>query len=349
MGMLLRHRLMWLFAIVGVATAVLTARVPKQPALAAPPQLRTAVDQAYEKFKGNTDGQNADYIPALAKVPSHLFGISIVTVDGTKVEAGDTRVPFAIESVSKVFTAALVAEQQGSSVLEEKIGVDATGLPFNSVAAMEINQRKRTVNPLVNAGAMATASLVRPKGDFAAKWTAIFDNMSAFAGRTLDVNEEVYTSEAATNQHNQGIAMLLLSYNRMYDDPVKTCDVYTRQCSVNVTASDLAVMAATLANGGVNPVTSRRVVKPEVASHMLAVMATAGLYENTGNWLWDVGLPGKSGVGGGIIAVVPGKMGIGTFAPPLDGAGNSVKGQLAVQFLSETLKLNLFSSTPAPK
>lgn len=336
--------------LVVAATAILGILVAAQsPGRLSEAAIRTAVDEAHAKFRGNSDGKNADYIPALAKVPSNLYGITVVTVDGQVFEAGDTTVPFAIESVSKVFTAALVAEQQGVAVLEEKVGVDATGLPFNSVAAIELNQRKRTVNPLVNAGAMASVSLVQPKGDFDAKWKAILGNMSAFAGRTLSVNEEVYTSEAATNQHNQGIAVLLQSYEHMYDDPIKTCDVYTRQCSVNVTAKDLAVMAATFANGGTNPVTGAKVVSPEVTRHILAVMSTAGLYETTGEWLWAVGLPGKSGVGGGIIAVAPGRMGIATFAPPLDAAGNSVKGQLAVRYLSETLGLNLFASTPAVK
>ena len=305
-------------------------------------EIQKAVTDATDRFKANADGKNADYIPALAQVPTTLFGVVVVTVDGQTFQAGDTDVPFAIESISKVFTAALVAEQQGVEVLRQKVGVDATGLPFNSVSAIELNPRVRTVNPLVNAGAMATASLVQPMGDFDAKWRSILANMSAFAGRPLDVNEPVYASETATNQHNQAIAVLLASYGHLYDDPLKTCDVYTRQCSVNVTARDLATMAATLANGGVNPKTKARVVGIDVTQHLLAVMATAGLYDTTGDWLWAVGLPGKSGVGGGIIAVVPGKMGIATFAPPLDDAGNSVKGQLAVQYLSDTLGLNLF-------
>ncbi len=333
-----RARVSAILATIALA-ATLAAQTSTRPSNG---EIQKAVTEAHQRFRGNTDGKNADYIPALAKVPSNLFGVAVVTVDGTTIEAGDTNVPFAIESISKVFTAALVAQQVGVKVLQEKVGVDATGLPFNSVAAIEINQRKRTVNPLVNAGAMATASLVQPKGDFDAKWRAILDNMSAFAGRTLEVNQEVYTSEAATNQHNQGIAVLLQSYRHMYDDPIRTCDVYTKQCSVNVTAKDLAAMAATLANGGINPITKKPVVDPGVTEHILAVMATAGLYENTGDWLWAVGLPGKSGVGGGIIAVVPGKLGIGTFAPPLDTAGNSVKGQLAVEYLSDRLNLNLF-------
>lgn len=343
-----RSRVPLLVVTLALAAAIgghLSAQPSRRPSDA---DIEKAVKEAHQKFQGNTEGKNADYIPALAKVPSTLYGISVVTVDGQTIEAGDTSVPFAIESISKVFTAALVAEQQGVKVLQDRIGVDATGLPFNSVAAIEINTRKRTVNPLVNAGAMATASLVQPKGDFDAKWRAVLDNMSAFAGRSLEVNEEVYKSEAATNQHNQGIAVLLLSYEHMYDDPIKSCDVYTRQCSVNVTARDLAVMAATFANGGINPVTKKRVVSAEVVRHILAVMATAGLYETTGDWLWAVGLPGKSGVGGGIIAVAPGRLGIGTFAPPLDAAGNSVKGQLAVQYLSETLHLNLFDSAASP-
>ncbi|MEX2962276.1 glutaminase A [Microbulbifer sp. TYP-18] len=335
-----RHAL-FLLCLLLIPTGV--AADAHQPAKA---DIQKAVQQAHDKFKGNRDGKNASYIPALAKVPSQLYGVAVVTVNGDVIETGDSGYEFAIESASKPFTAALVAEQQGIDVLPSKIGVNATGLPFNSVIAIEL-EPARTVNPLVNAGAIATVSLLQPKGDFDAKWKAILDNMSAFAGRSLSVNEPVYKSEMDTNQHNRAIATLLQSYDHMWDEPTKSTEVYTRQCSVNVTARDLATMAATLANGGTNPVTGKRVVSPEVVRHILAVMATAGLYDSTGQWLWLVGLPGKSGVGGGIIAVAPGKMGIGAFAPPLDEAGNSVKGQMAAKFLSETLGLNLFKSEPA--
>jgi glutaminase len=223
--------------------------------------------------------------------------------------------------------------------------VNATGLPFNSVMAVELNQDRLT-NPMVNSGALVTTSLV-PGATAEAKWQCIQEGLSRFAGRTLTLNDEVYASVSASNHRNQGIARLLQSYDRLYFDAAATVDLYTRQSSLNVTARDLAVMAATLADGGVNPITRDSVIDADTCRRVLAVMATAGLYETSGYWLYDIGLPGKSGVGGGIITVAPGKGGMGTFAPPLDAAGNSVKGQLAAGFLSEHLGLNLFASKPA--
>ncbi|TVQ39177.1 MAG: glutaminase A, partial [Geminicoccaceae bacterium] len=227
----------------------------------------------------------------------------------------------------------------------DKLGVNATGLPFNSVMAIELNQ-DRTMNPMVNAGAIATTSLA-PGNSPAAKWQFIQDGLSRFAGRRLSLDVEVYESEAATNQRNQGIARLLQAYERIYFDPLQTVDVYTKQCALAVTAHDLAVMGATLADGGVNPITKERVVDPVVAKRVLAVMATAGLYEQSGDWLFEIGLPGKSGVGGGIVTIAPGKGGLGVFSPPLDQAGNSVRGQKVTKYLSERLALNLFASKPA--
>ncbi|WP_431267582.1 glutaminase [Dankookia sp. P2] len=211
--------------------------------------------------------------------------------------------------------------------------------------AIELNA-DRTMNPMVNAGAIATTSLV-PGRSHAEKWCFLLDGLSRFAGRGLAMDEAVYASEAATNQRNQGIARLLQGYGRMYCDPDEATDLYTRQCAVNVTARDLAVMGATLADGGVNPVTRERVLDADRCRRVLAVMATAGLYEQSGDWLYEVGLPGKSGVAGGLVTIAPGKGGLGTFSPPLDEAGNSVRGQLATRFLSEQLGLNLFASRPA--
>jgi glutaminase len=199
---------------------------------------------------------------------------------------------------------------------------------------------------MVNAGAIAAASLA-PGTTADVKWQFIQDELSEFAGRSLALNSEVYQSEAAANQRNQGIANLLQGYDRIYFDPLQATDIYTKQCSLNVTAKDMAVMAATLANGGVNPLTKKRIIDAVHCQHVLAVMVTAGLYENSGDWLYEIGLPGKSGVSGGMVTVSPGKGGLGTFAPPLDNAGNSVKGRLAAKFLSEQLGLNLFASKPA--
>jgi glutaminase len=300
------------------------------------------VREAHERFKSNNDGKNADYIPALAKVPSELFGVCVVGTSGTPYAAGDTEYEFSIQSVSKPFVFALICQAIGEDEARDKLGANSTGLPFNSVLAVERTNDGAT-NPMVNAGAIAATSLAAGVSA-KSKWHFIRDGLSQFAGRRLTLNDEVYESEAAANQRNQNVANLLQNYNRIYFDPIQATDIYTKQCSLNVTAKDLAVMGATLANGGVNPLTKIRVIDAIHCQHVLAVMVTAGLYENSGDWLYETGLPGKSGVSGGMITVAPGKGGLGTFAPPLDDAGNSVKGQLAAKFLSERLGLNLFAS-----
>jgi glutaminase len=305
------------------------------------------VTAAYERYRANDDGEVADYIPALASASPEWFGISVVGARGRCFEIGDVETAFSIQSVSKPFVFALVCEAIGYGEARRQLGVNSTGFPFDSLMAVELNI-DRTMNPLVNAGAMATTSLV--PGDTAdEKWERIRDGLSRFAGRELTVNEEVYASESATNLRNQGIAHLLESYGRLYFDPDHSTDVYTRQCSLGVTVHDLGVMAATLANGGVNPVTGETVVAPGVCRRVLAVMATAGLYELSGDWLYEMGVPGKSGVSGGIVTVSPGKGGLATFSPPLDPAGNSVRGQLVTKYLAERLGLNLFASEAASR
>ena len=259
--------------------------------------------------------------------------------------AGDVGYEFSIQSVAKPFVFALVCQALGGGEARRRVGVNSTGLPFNSVMAVELNE-SRTMNPMVNAGAIATTSLA-PGATADAKWRFIEEGLSRFAGRNLVLDEEVYRSEAETNQRNQGIARLLESYGHMYFDPLEATDVYTKQCSLRVTVKDLAIMGATLADGGVNPITKERVVDAERCKRVLAVLATAGMYEQSGDWLYEVGLPGKSGVSGGIVTIAPGKAGVGAFAPLLDDAGNSIKGQLATKFLSERLGLNLFASKPA--
>jgi glutaminase len=277
-------------------------------------------------------------------VSPELFGLCVVGIDGAVFAVGDARCEFAIMSVSKPFLFALVCELLGPDEVQERVGVNATGLPFNSLAAIEASPDGRT-NPMVNPGAIAATSLV-PGANAEAKWAFIHDGLSRFAGRTLALNDEVYESASQTNARNQGIARLLESYGRLYSEPSEATDLYTRQCSLNVSAADLAVMGATLADGGVNPLTRERVIEASTCRHTLAVMTTAGLYETTGDWLYRIGLPGKSGIGGGIVTVSPGKGGLGTFAPPLNPAGNSVKGQLAAEFLSRRLGLDLFVSEP---
>jgi glutaminase len=269
----------------------------------------------------------------------------LARVHGRLFSVGDADQEFAIESISKLFVFALVCHALGHDEARRKLGVNSTGLPFNSVMAIELNA-DRTMNPLVNAGAMATTSLM-PGTTAEDKFESIVAGMSRFAGRRLVMDEDVYASEAATNDRNRGIAHLLDGYGCMYCDPDLATDVYTRQCSLRVSARDLAVMGATLANGGVNPVTGEQAIDTQYCKRVLAVLATAGLYEHSGQWLYDVGLPGKSGVSGGIVTVSPGKGSVGTFSPPLDEAGNSVRGQRITRYLSEALGLNLFASAPA--
>ena len=303
-----------------------------------PAQVQQVVNEAYEKYKGDMGGKNADYIKALAKVDPKIFGIVLVDPQGHIYKAGDTDAQVSIQSISKVFTAALVMSEKGSEFVQKKIGVNATGLPFNSIIAIELHNGSAS-NPFVNAGAIQTTSWVEAK-DSKERWRKIAANMSAFAGRDLSVNEEVYQSELADNKRNQAMAKLLDAYGRMGSDPLEATTVYTKQCSVNVSAKDLAIMSATIANHGINPVTKQRVIDAAYTPKIMAVMATAGLYDNAGDWLYDTGLPAKSGVGGGIIAVVPGKFGIGVVSPPLDKYGNSVRAQLAIKYIVKKLHLN---------
>jgi glutaminase len=316
---------------------------------ALPPDERVQrlVEEAHERYRGNGDGARSDVYPALAAVPPDRFGISVVGVSGHLYEAGDAGVGFTIMSVAKPFVFALVCDALGPAAIRERLGVNATGLPFNSLEALERSADGRT-NPMVNPGAIAATSLA-PGADVEAQWRFVLDGLSRFAGRPLSLDAQVFASASSTNARNRELARLLESRGRVYSDPAEAVDVYTRQSCVTVTAHDLAVMGATLADGGVNPLTRERVTGEEACRHTLAVMTTAGLYETSGDWLYDVGLPGKSGIGGGIVTVSPGKGGLGTFAPLLDPAGNSVKGRLATGFLSRRLGLDLFASEPAPQ
>ena len=309
-----------------------------------PPEdrVRALVTEVHERFRSDTEGENSQVYPALARVPSGLFGVCVVGTSGNVYPAGDADHEFTIMSVSKPFLFALVCQAVGVEEVRQKVGVNATGRAFNSLEAIERGPGGQT-NPMVNSGAIATTSLV-PGEALEDRWKFIHDGLSRFAGRPLSLNDEVYVSALETNFRNQAIARMLQSVGRIYLDPAEAIDLYTRQCSLNVNAKDLAVMGATLADGGVNPVTKERVVDASVCHYALAVMATAGLYETSGDWLFDVGLPGKSGIGGGLVTVSPGKGGLGTFAPPLDAAGHSIKGQLAAKFLSQKLGMDLFVS-----
>jgi glutaminase len=307
-------------------------------------KIQKALDEAYAKFKDLKEGKNADYIKELANVDPNIFGIALVTTDGQVYTKGDVSSMVSIQSVSKVFTMAKVIEEQGAQAVQDKIGVDATGMRFNSIVAVEL-QRGKEINPLVNPGAIASSSLISG-ADSAAKWKNIMQVHSDFAGRQLSLNWPVYVSEAGDNLRNQAIAHLLFAYNRMYFDPVQATDIYTKQCAINVNAKDLATMAATLANGGFNPVTKKKIVSPTTVKYTLPVMATAGLYDDSGIWFYNSGLPAKSGVGGGLLAVCPGKFGIGVVSPPLDAAGNSVKAQKVIQYIVEQLNADPYFIQP---
>ena len=331
------------------AAALVVASVVSVPLLAqnrspvAPrdEQVKAVVNEAYSMYKNDTSGKNADYIPYLAQVDSKLFGIAVVTTDNKVYTLGDINYAFSIQSISKVFTLALAMEEMGTEDVFKKIGSEPTGRPFNSVEAV-VDMPTHTGNPLVNAGAIATTSLISGKSA-EEKWNKILDYYSKAAGEKLTLINDVYKSEAATNQGNRALGALLLKYERIYSEPLEAVDIYTKQCSVGVNVKQLAQMGATLANNGINPTTGQRVMKGEDIPHILATMTMAGLYDGSGGWAWHVGLPAKSGVGGGILAVVPGKGAIAVFAPPLDEAGNSVKAQKVISYVAQKLDINLFA------
>jgi len=299
--------------------------------------------EAHAKFKADNTGKNADYIPALAKVPSHLFGITIVAVDGRIISVGDVDYPFSMQSCSKVFTMCLVLEESGDKEILEKVNVEPTGEAFNSIRAIEEGDG-RADNPFVNPGAIATVSLVKANSA-QERWNKIIGCYNKFAGEKLTVLEDIYKSEAETNFRNRGIAHVLFNSGHLYAEPLECTDVYTRQCSVGVTCRQLAVMGGVLANHGVNPVTKERCLEAKYVPKVLSVMTMAGFYDGSGAWAWNAGLPAKTGVGGGIVAVVPGKMAIAGFAPPLDKFGNSVRAQEAIRYIAEQLDLSIFGSS----
>jgi glutaminase len=311
-----------------------------------PTDVGELVEAAHARFRSIGDGALSDVYPALARMPAELFGICVVGTDGSVHGTGDFELEFSLMSIAKPFVFALVCAVLGPEEVRLRVGVNATGLPFNSLSAVTQSGDGRT-NPMVNPGAIATTSLV-PGATSAEKWEFIRGGISRFAARTLSLDDEIYASASATNHRNRKLTRVLAERGRLYAQPDESLDLYTRQSSLRVSARDLGVMGATLADGGVNPVTGVRVVDPATCRYTLAVMASAGLYEASGDWLYDVGLPGKSGIGGGIVTVSPGKGGLGTFAPLLDEAGNSVKGRLAAEFLAERLGLDLFASPPGP-
>ena len=335
----LRHGLVLVAWLLFVAVPVQSHARDNPPT---PAELKAVVQEAYDKFKDLKDGANANYIPELDKVPSDLFGVAIVTAKGEIFAVGDVDYAFSIQSVSKPFTAALVMQQQGAEAVAEKIGVEPTGLKFNSIIATQLIPQV-SVNPLVNSGAIASVSMV--KADSAeARFNTIVDWFNKLSAAKLTVIEDVYQSEAATNQRNRAHAYILAASERIYSDPMEATDIYTKQCSIGVTAKQLAVMGATLANGGTNPVTKQKVLDPKYVPKVLSIMLTAGFYNESGIWSYTAGLPAKTGVGGGIVAVVPGRMAIVGFSPRLNDAGNSIRAMKAIELISDKFGLSIFGS-----
>jgi len=330
-------------SVLSITAALLVASVAAADVLPKA-EVAAALSAAHQKYAGLQEGKNADYIPALAKVDPNIYGIALVTTDGKVYTEGDVTSEVSIQSISKVFTMAKVIEESGPESLVDNIGVDATGQAFNSIVAIE-QHKGAEMNPLVNAGAITATSMVKG-ATYDTVWNSIITYYGEFAGRPLSVNQEVYESEAATNQRNLAIAELMYAYGHIKTDPKQATDLYTKQCAVSVNARDLAVMAATLADAGRNPLTKKQVMRADYVPKVLAVMATAGLYDDSGKWLFTTGLPAKSGVGGGIIAVSPGKFGIAVISPPLDAAGNSVRAQAAIRDISNALGGNPYAAKP---
>ena len=306
-------------------------------------ELSKIVSDAYEHCKKINEGNNASYIPYLAKENSDLFGLSLCFVDGDIINIGDYDYIFGIESISKVATALLVLKEYGCETVLNMIGADATGLPYNSILAILL-ENSHPSTPLVNAGAISAVSMVRPVGNKGQKWKSICDNINALCGSRSEFIEELYHSEALTNFSNRSIAWLLKSYNRIYDDPELSLDLYTKQCSLGVTTEQLSIFAATIANGGVNPKSRVRLFESRLSPKITSMMASVGFYEHSGNWLFSSGIPAKTGVSGGVMGVLPGLFGISAFAPPIDKAGNSVKAQAAIKYIMDKSGFNIFDS-----
>ena len=316
---------------------------PEQPvdrdAAATPPPLLSFLDDCHGRYGKDHSGAVADYIPELRKANPNHFGISLVTLDGHVYEVGDSRIPFTMQSVSKAFVFALALELVGARRVEATVGVEPSGDAFNSI---RLGSNNRPFNAMVNAGAIACSGLIEEaKG--AEAFTYIRAQLARFAGRELGFDDAVYASESATGNRNRAIAFLLKNYDVIAGDVDAVVDVYFRQCSVLATARDLAIMSATLANRGINPVTGEHVVSPYVVSRTLSIMTIAGMYDYAGEWTYRVGLPAKSGVGGGILAVLPSQFGMGTFSPLLDIHGNSVRGIKVCEAVSENFDLHILN------
>ncbi|MEV6768676.1 glutaminase A [Nocardia sp. NPDC051030] len=324
--------------------------VPNEPAtggFAAPAPagvVARIIDEVYELCRADTSGTLADYIPELSAVQPDSFGICLATADGQVYGSGDLDIPFTIQSISKPFTYALALADRGPEEVAKRIDVEPSGEPFNEISLDPKTQRPR--NPMINAGAIAAASLIEGH-DAADRFARIRRSYSRFAGRELRMNDAVYASEARTGYRNRAIGYLLRGVGIIDIDPDEAVDRYFRQCSIDVTCRDLAIMAATLANNGVNPMTHERALSGPLVEQVLSIMTTSGMYDAAGDWVTTVGLPAKSGVGGGILAVLPGQIGIAVYSPRLDAHGSSVRGVKACRELSSRLGLHFLHVTRA--
>jgi len=298
------------------------------------------LEELHRECAAVNDGQMATYIPELAKANPDWFGICLVTANGAVYEVGDTRQEFTIQSISKPFVYGLALEDNGREAALQKVGVEPTGDAFNSISLDPGTGRPR--NPMINAGAIATTGLIAGKTPHT-RFKRILEAFSLYAGRELRVDETVYRSESETGHRNRAIGHMLRNFDKLAGDPAPTTEIYFQQCSISVNCRDLGVMAATLANRGVNPLTGKQALRGEYVESVLSVMGTCGMYDYAGEWLYNVGIPAKSGVAGGVLAVLPGQMGIGVFSPRLDAHGNSVRGIRVCQDLSRHLDLHLFN------
>lgn len=307
-------------------------------AVAAP--FRSYLSDLHEKYRYLNDGTVADYIPELALAKPEWFGICVVTMDGQVFEVGDCDQYFTIQSICKPFVYGLALEDNGREYVNSKVSVEPTGEGFNSIVLDE--QTNRPYNPMVNAGAIATTDLIKGNGA-TERLKRMLEMFRRYTGRTPDINVPVFLSERSTGNRNRAIAYLMLNFGMVTDRIEETLDLYFQQCSIMVNAHDLAMMAATLANGGINPITGERAIDERYVQDVISVMLTCGMYNYSGEWVYRVGMPAKSGVGGGITAVVPAKLGIGTFSPPLDAKGNSVRGIKVCEDLARDFGLHLFN------
>jgi len=301
---------------------------------------RGYLNDLHQQYQPLTEGKIADYIPELTLARPEWFGICVVTTDGKVFEVGDCDRLFTIQSISKAFVFGLALEDHGREVVNQKVSVEPTGEAFNSIILDEATNRP--YNPMVNAGAIATTDLIKGKNG-TERLKRILDMFKRYTGREHDINLPVFLSEKETGNRNRAMAYLMLNFGMISDNIDETLDLYFQQCSILVNAKDLALLAATLANGGVNPITQERAIDERYVQDVISVMLTCGMYDASGEWAYRVGMPAKSGVGGGITAIVPGKLGIGTFSPPLDAKGNSLRGIKVCEALSRDFGLHLFN------